>query len=271
MKTSFAVAAILVAAASNAYSQCPEAEKTKLEQFDRAWGNAGEKGDRAHLQSVFADDFAGLSPAGLTGKVQAIDTAVRDAERARASGRPAPKVVHDYYQIGCTPNTATITHRNVVTESVDGKERTFYTRSVHMLEKRSDGWKVVSNAGHPLNDGAILLYMEREWNDADMKRDFAWHERSYADDFSGINGRTGALSTKSEEIASSKQGTVESAELSELDVRVEGSNGVVTGINRVKGKDAKGAAFDRNVRFTDTFVKRDGRWMVWATQGTDIK
>jgi hypothetical protein len=32
----------------------------------------------------------------------------------------------------------------------------------------------------------------------------------------------------------------------------------------------KGAAFDRKVRFTDTFVKRDGRWLVWATQGTAI-
>lgn len=271
MKSIFAAAAILAAASSEAYSQCPESEKTKLEQFDRAWGNAGDRGDRAHLEGVFADDFVGLSPAGLTAKPQAIDAAVRDAERTRASGRPAPKVIHDYYQIGCTPNTATITHRNVVTETVDGKERTFYTRSVHMLEKRNDSWKVVSNAGHPLNDGTILLYLEREWNDADLKRDYAWHERLYADDFSGISSRTGALSTKSEEIASSKKGTVETAELSDLDVRVEGGNGVVTGVNHVTGKDDKGASFDRKIRFTDTFVKRDGRWMVWATQGTDIK
>jgi ketosteroid isomerase-like protein len=268
MNSLFAVAAILVAA-SEPSRQCPEAEKTKLEQFDRAWGNAGDRGDRAHLEGLYADDFAGLSPAGLTGKAQAIDVAVRDAERA--IGRPAPKVVHDYYQIGCTPNTATITHRNVVTESVDGKDRTFYTRSVHMLEKRSDGWKVVSNAGHPLNDEMVLLYLEREWNDADLKRDFAWHERSYAHDFSSIDSRTGAISGKAEDIASSKQGALQFAELSDLDVRVEGSDGVVTGINHVKGKDAKGASFDRRVRFTDTFVKRDGRWTVWATQGTEIK
>lgn len=271
MKAILVAAAFAVAASSEAYSQCPETEKARLEQFDRAWGTAGDRGDRAHLQGVYADDFAGLSPAGLTGKTQAIDAAVRDSERSRASGLPAPNVVHDYYQIGCTPNTATITHRNVVTESLDGKERTFYTRSVHMLEKRSDGWKVVSNAGHPLNDGTILLYMEREWNDADLKGDFAWHQRSFADDFSGISSRTGMLSTKAEDIASSKKGTLESAELSDLDVRVEGGNAVVTGINHVKGKDDKGASFDRTVRFTDTFVKRDGRWMVWATQGTDIK
>ncbi len=271
MKNILAAAAIVVAASTEAYGQCSEAEKTRLEQFDRAWGEAGDRGDRAHLQGVFADDFAGLSPAGLTGKTAAIDVAVRDAERTRASGRPAPKVIHDYYQIGCTPNTATITHRNVVTETVDGKPRASYTRSVHMLEKRGEGWKVVSNAGHPLTDGAILLYMEREWNDADLKRDYAWHERTYADDFSAVSSRTGTLSTKPEDIASSKKSTLDFAELSDLDVRVEGSNGVVTGINHVKGKDDKGASFDRQIRFTDTFVKRDGRWMVWATQGTDIK
>lgn len=271
MRIIVATALFMAAASSNAFSQCPETEKNKLEQLDRAWADAGVRGDRAHLQGVFADDFAGLSPAGMTGKTETIDAAVRDSERTRASGLPAPKVVHDYYQIGCTPNTATITHRNVVSETVDGKEKTFYTRSVHMLEKRSDGWKVVSNAGHPLNDGTILLYMEREWNDADLKRDFAWHQRSYADDFSGISSRTGVLSTKAEDIASSKKGTLEFAELSDLDVRVEGSNAIVTGINHTKGKDDKGASFDRTVRFTDTFVKRDGRWMVWASQGTDIK
>jgi ketosteroid isomerase-like protein len=112
--------------------------------------------------------------------------------------------------------------------------------------------------------------MEREWNDADLARDYAWHERNYSDDFSGISSRTGALSTKSEDIASSKKGTLTSAKLSELDVRVEGNTAVVTGINHVTGTDDKGAAFDRNVRFTDTFVKRDGRWLVWATQGTSI-
>jgi len=164
---------------------------------------------------------------------------------------------------------ATITHRNVITTMVDGKEKTTYSRSVHFLEKRSDRWQVVSNAGNPLGDSALLLYMEREWNDAELARDYAWHERNYSDDFSGISSRTGALSTKSEDIASSKKATVTSANLSDLDVRVEGDSAIVTGINHVMGTDDKGA-FDRKVRFTDTFVKRDGRWLVWATQGTAI-
>ena len=62
----------------------------------------------------------------------------------------------------------------------------------------------------------------------------------------------------------------ESTELSETSVRVDGNMAVVTGVNRVKGRDEQGRSFDRRVRFTDTFIKRDGRWQVWATQGTTI-
>jgi ketosteroid isomerase-like protein len=59
-------------------------------------------------------------------------------------------------------------------------------------------------------------------------------------------------------------------ELSDLDARVDGNAAIVTGVNHVRGKDDKGVAFDRRTRFTDTFIKRDGRWQVWATQGTLI-
>jgi ketosteroid isomerase-like protein len=270
MRVVLTAVAIVSFVSGSAFAQCPEADQKKLEQLDRAWSEASDHGDRAQLQGIYADDYAGLSVNGSMGKAQTIDTAVRDSERARTSAKPAPKVVHDYYMIGCTPATATITHRNVITTMVEGKDKTTYSRSVHFLEKRAGSWQVVSTAGNPLGDAAVVLYMEREWNDADLARDFAWHERNYSDDFSGISSRTGALSTKGEDIASSKKATLTSAMLSELDVRVEGNNAVVTGINHVKGTDDKGAAFDRKVRFTDTFVKRDGRWLVWATQGTAI-
>jgi ketosteroid isomerase-like protein len=62
----------------------------------------------------------------------------------------------------------------------------------------------------------------------------------------------------------------QSLQLSDLNIRVEGNNAIVTGINHETGRDAQGKAFDRRVRFTDTYIKRDGRWQVWATQGTTI-
>jgi ketosteroid isomerase-like protein len=56
-----------------------------------------------------------------------------------------------------------------------------------------------------------------------------------------------------------------------MSVRMEGNTAVVVGVNHVKGRDDKGVAFDRNFRFTDIFVKRDGRWQVLATQGTVVQ
>ncbi len=272
MKRVLAVSLLIIAAATIAFGQCSDADKKKLEDFDRAWGEASQRGDRAFLQNVYADNYTGLGAAGMLDKAQSINDAVKQAERDKANPQNAAKVAHDYYMITCTPNSATITHRNVITAKVDGKEQTFYTRSVHVLERRGDGWQVVSNAGHALNDGGVLLYMEREWNDAEKRGDMTWFERNYADDATDTSSRTGALHSKEEEIASMKNDktVLDSLELSDMDVRVEGNSAIVTGINRVRGKDAQGQPFDRRVRFTDTYIKRDGRWQVWATQGTSI-
>lgn len=209
----------------------------------------------------------------MLNKAQTIDNALKQAERNRANPQNAAKVTWDHYIITCTPNTATITHRNVITTNVSGKEQTSYSRSIHILEKRGDRWQVVNNAGHSLSDAGILLYMERDWNDASLRRDVAWFERNYADDASEISSRTGALRSKAEEIESMKteKSVLESLELSDLNVRVEGNTAIVTGINHVKGRDEQGKPLDRRVRFTDTFIKRDGRWQVWATQGTLIQ
>ncbi len=73
-----------------------------------------------------------------------------------------------------------------------------------------------------------------------------------------------------EDVKNTKR-TLESLELSDLNVRVEGNTAVVVGVNHVKGRDENGKPVDRRVRFTDTFIKRDGRWLAWATQGTLIQ
>lgn len=52
---------------------------------------------------------------------------------------------------------------------------------------------------------------------------------------------------------------------------MEGDAAVVTGVNHVRGKEADGKPFDRRIRFADTYIKQDGRWQVWATQGTTMQ
>jgi ketosteroid isomerase-like protein len=156
----------------------------------------------------------------------------------------------------------------------DGKEQHYYSRSAHFLEKRGGEWKVVSDAGGgALDDGGQLLYIEMEWSDADQRGDAAWFERNLAEDFYGVSGRTGKLNTKAEEVADFKnrKDKIDSAVASDMQVRVEGQTGVVTGIYHLKGRDEKGQPIDRRVRFTDIFVKKDGRWQAIASHGTDIK
>jgi ketosteroid isomerase-like protein len=265
------VAALLVLSATTiAVGQCSDADTQKLTAFDKAWGEAGQRGDKAFLQNVYADDYMNMSPAGTLSKAQAIDNAVRDAEQRKADLQNADQIAHDLYVITCTPNTATITHRNVITAKVDGREQHVYTRSIHFLEKRGGEWRVVSDAGGPLNDGGQLLYMEAEWADADKRGDIAWFERNFADNYSGISSRTGKLTTKAEEIADMKnrKDVFTSVAASDMQVRVEGNTGVVTGVYHMMGRDEKGQPIDRRIRYTDVYVKRDGRWMALASQGT---
>ena len=271
MKTILTITILIIAGSSFGFGQCSDAEKKGLEAFDLAWEAAGQRGDRAYLESTFADDFVAL-PA-LTGKKETIDNILRRAERSKANPSLADTVISDNYIISCTPTTATITHRLLVTAKFpNGREETYYNRSVHVLEKRGGRWQAVTNANHEASDYAIINYMERDWNNAVVKRDFAWFERNYAADASEIDGQTGAINSKAKAIAQMKadKSVVESAELSEMDIRVEGGSAVVAGINRIKGRDEKNQPFEYRVRFTDTFVKRDGRWQIWATQGTRI-
>ena len=133
MKAMIAAGVFISALSASAFAQCPDTEVKKLEDFDRAWSEATRIGDRAALQSIVADNFTGISITGLTTKAEVIDTAVSAAEAAKTGASPAPKVAYDHYVIACTPVSATITHRNTVTEMEDGKEKTSYSRSVHVL------------------------------------------------------------------------------------------------------------------------------------------
>ncbi|HXV86914.1 MAG TPA: nuclear transport factor 2 family protein [Gemmatimonadales bacterium] len=263
---------VVTAVSAPLYAQCSDADRKALEQFDRAWGDATTRGDRAALQRIIADDFAGAGINGTVGKAATIDGAVATAERNRASPQAVPSTTYDNYIITCTPNSATVTHRNTTVSTAGGREQTSYSRSVHVLEKRSGAWVVVGNAGHALDDAAVLLYLENDWNQAFMSKDAAWFERNYAPDVTEVDAQTGALRGKADAIAAVKadRAVLESLELSAMNVRTEGNTAIVTGVNRVRGKDEKGAPMDIRVRFTDTFVKRDGRWMIWATHGTRI-
>jgi ketosteroid isomerase-like protein len=254
-----------------AFGECSDADRKALEAFDRAWGEAGVSGNSAALMTILADDYMSLQDS--QNKTQNIEASVAAAARNKVNPSP-DKVSHDNYMISCTPNSAVITHRNIVwtKNGTGGKEETFWTRSVHFLEKRSGKWQVVGNAGNGLDEYAALEYMEHDWNTAYKSRDIGWFERNFASDYSSVASRTARLTNKAEDIAELKtdKSVIDWAEVSDMNVRVDGNTAVVTGVNHIKGKDENGQPMDRKLRFTDTFIKRDGRWQVWATQGTKM-
>jgi ketosteroid isomerase-like protein len=254
-------------------AQCSDADKKALEAFDRSWSKAGLSGDKAALMAIYADDYMALP--GMQGKAAAIEDTMEGYEEDKANPAGADKVTYDHYIISCTPNSATVTHRNTIwtPNGEGGKAETFYTRSVHVLEKRGGKWQVVSNAGGGgLDDYAVLWYLEQDWNDAVLKKDKAWFDKNYASGFTSVSSTSGKLMSRTEAIAddTDPKVTMELVETTGMNIRINGNSAVVTGVFRTKGKDDKGAPFDRKIRYTDTWIKRDGRWQAWASQGTPI-
>jgi len=268
MKRLLTIFVVVLTFSISAFGECSDADKKALEAFDRAWGKAGETGDKAALMNIYADDYVGL-PA-MMGKAATIENTMKAYEKDKANPAMADKVAHDLYLITCTPNTATITHRNVITTQIGagGKPETFWTRSVHFLEKRGGNWQVVSDARHGLDDYAVVGYMELDWANAIKTKDTAWFDKNFASDFSEVSFDQGKTNGRIESIAYTKddKSVIDDFRLSNMHIKIDGNAAVVTGDAWIRGKDAGGKAMDMQVRFTDTFIRRDGRWQAWSSQ-----
>jgi ketosteroid isomerase-like protein len=270
MKRILAVAILIVGAFTFASAQCSDAERQKLEAWDKSVGAAGQRGDRTFLQTIYAEDYRGLSPSGvMLTKAQVIDNAMRQYEEDKANPQGAATVKYDHYDITCTPNTAVISHRTALTfRRPDGTQQTNYSRSVHVLEKRGGNWVMISNAGHALNDAANLLYMERDLRDSAVHNDTKLFEQVAMDDYISINPQ-GLLATKTQSLANVKNFKFESIDTDDVQVNVHGDTGLVTGRALVKGKmgtqDISG-----QYRYTRVYTKENGRWRAVSFQLTPI-
>ena len=118
------------------------------------------------------------------------------------------------------------------------------------------------------NDEQVIKQLEQEWAEALQKRDQAAIDRIVARDWM-LTDPEGALITKGQADADLNSGALkfESFKLDAMTVRVYGDTAVVHGLetekSSYKGKDTSG-----QYRFTDVFVKRNGRWQAIATHVT---
>ena len=115
-----------------------------------------------------------------------------------------------------------------------------------------------------------LIKLENDWGNAWAKSDGKFLEQLYATEYLWT-GADGTLFNKVDGIKddTSPEYSEKSFKLSDLKVHIYGEAALVTGHNSVKFTKG-GKAEQHEVRFTDVFVKRDGRWQVVATQGTTV-
>jgi len=97
-------------------------------------------------------------------------------------------------------------------------------------------------------------------------------EELVADDFVGTSssGKVGNKQTMLAEIRKDKN-SYTSASSEEMTVHSFGPDvAVVTGIARETGKSPSGKTFSQAYRFTDTWVRRDGKWKCVAASAMAI-
>ena len=115
-----------------------------------------------------------------------------------------------------------------------------------------------------------LLKLEQDWTNAEVKADLAFLDRILADDWL-FTDPDGVVWTKAKSLAVLKSGedVVSSMVPDDMKVRIYGDAAVVTGRattkETFKGKDISGLH-----RWTDTWIKKAGRWQCVATHASAI-
>ena len=117
-----------------------------------------------------------------------------------------------------------------------------------------------------------LMKLEKEWMEAAFKHDTESIEkldRMIADEF--IMTFDGSIFTKAQffEFVKSREEELLSYVMDEWKVRVYGDAAVVMARNTFKTRLAGKETTDHN-RFTDTWIKRDGRWQCVAAHNSTI-
>lgn len=114
---------------------------------------------------------------------------------------------------------------------------------------------------------ASLKEMENKWEASIPTHDATAVDPFIATDYAGVSSK-GKFTNKTSLLAELKgdQDTYKSAKNEKLNIHLYGpSVAVVTGTAREKGTGTDGQPFDRNYRFTDTWVERNGQWQCVAS------
>jgi len=114
----------------------------------------------------------------------------------------------------------------------------------------------------------LLMQMERNWGKAIVDRNVVKIREIVAPDVL-LTTPDGTVQSLDDDLAELRSGafTAELYNSFDMKVKLYGDCAVVTGRTNLKGK-YKGEEVQDQFRWTDTFVRRKGRWQIVASQAT---
>src|SRR5215475_7302973 len=114
-------------------------------------------------------------------------------------------------------------------------------------------------------DASKIIAMENLWNQMQLNHDAAAMEKMLDEDFV-LTDYDGSLLNRSQFLESIKDPSIQLAqEMSEgMKLHQHGITVVITGATREKGTQ-NGKPFAHNGRFTDTWIKKEGKWLCVAS------
>jgi len=116
-----------------------------------------------------------------------------------------------------------------------------------------------------------LMQLEQKLADAFVKGDMAFFGSHLAENAT-LTDPGGMVNTKAQLEADVKSGALklESSKIDDMKVQLHGDTAIVTYKTTDKGK-YKGIDISGDYRWIDVFVKKDGKWLIVAGQGTPIR
>jgi ketosteroid isomerase-like protein len=223
--------------------------------------------DVTALNRLWADDYMFISAAGMV---------FNKAQRAAAisSGTPSEYFAYENVKVRLYGNSAVI--NSTVKFKNAGQDTALNIASLVMI-KNGGRWQVVNGQGSPAatstadaNDQKTVMQIEQDMTAALLKGDVSVNERYQTDDFI-FTAPNATVMNKAQGIADIKSGDLkfESSKIEDMKVLVVGNTAVATYRTTDKGK-YKDQDLSGEYRWTDTFVKQNGRWQLIAGQGTPI-